>query len=116
MACRRIIKRELEPDEDEVIFETNIMKCETNETEMVGESGQYMFGIEMVTHNLEEKYDIDQIKNESVIDEPKSEKCIEEISEGPHNKFFDIQGEDMTCDSKPTLCFTTGPQDRTNLP
>ncbi|XP_074033707.1 uncharacterized protein isoform X2 [Leptinotarsa decemlineata] len=84
-------KRELESVEDEVVFETD-MKCET---EMVGESGEYdMFGIEMVTHNLEEKYDIDQIKSESVIDvyhEPKSEKCIEEISEGPQNKFLEIQ-------------------------
>ncbi|XP_074033831.1 uncharacterized protein isoform X2 [Leptinotarsa decemlineata] len=99
--CGGIIKRELESVGDEVIFETSIMKCETGETEMVGDSGKYdMFGIEMVTH-LDEKY-IDQIKCESVIDEPKSEKCIEEISEGPHNKFLDIQGEDMTHDSKPS--------------
>ncbi|XP_074033732.1 uncharacterized protein isoform X3 [Leptinotarsa decemlineata] len=100
-----IIKRELESVGDEVIFETNIMKCETGENEMVGETGKYdMFGREIVTHNLEEKH-IDQIKFESVIDvdyEPKSEKCIEEISEGHHNKFLDIQGEDMIHDSKPT--------------
>ncbi|XP_074033725.1 uncharacterized protein isoform X3 [Leptinotarsa decemlineata] len=84
------VKRELESAEDEVVFETD-MKCET---EMVSESGKYnMIGIEIVTHNLEEKY-IDQIKSEGVIDvyhEPKSEKCIEEISEGPQNKFLEIQ-------------------------
>ncbi|XP_023024600.1 uncharacterized protein isoform X2 [Leptinotarsa decemlineata] len=87
------VKRELESVKDEVVFETD-MKCET---EMVSESGKCdMFGIEMVTHNLEEKYDIDQIRSEGVIDvylEPKSEKCIEEISEGPQNKFFEIQGK-----------------------
>nr|XP_023023170.1 uncharacterized protein LOC111511387 [Leptinotarsa decemlineata] len=104
--CGRNIKRELESVGDEVIFETNIMKCETGETEMVGESGKYdMFGIEMVTNNLEEKYDIDQINCESVIEESKSEKCIEEISGGPLNEFLDIQGEDMTHDSKPTTDF-----------
>ncbi|XP_074033748.1 uncharacterized protein [Leptinotarsa decemlineata] len=85
------VKRELESVEDEVVFETD-MKCET---EMVSESGKYdIIGIEMVTHNLEEKYDIDQIKSEDVIDvyhEPKSEKCIEEISEVPQNKFLKIQ-------------------------
>ncbi|XP_074033827.1 uncharacterized protein isoform X4 [Leptinotarsa decemlineata] len=100
--CGMIIKKELESVGDEMVFETNIMKCETSETEMVPESGQYLFGIEMVTHNLEEKYEIDQIKTESVIDvyhEPKSEI---EISEGPHNKFLDEQDEDMTHDSKHT--------------
>nr|XP_023028593.1 zinc finger protein 69-like [Leptinotarsa decemlineata] len=104
--CGRKIKKQLESVGDEVVFETNIMKCETGETEMVGESEEYdMFGIEMVTHNLEEKYDIYQIKKEGVIDvyhEPKSVKCIEEIGEGPQNKFLDIQGEDMIHDSKPT--------------
>ncbi|XP_074033708.1 uncharacterized protein isoform X3 [Leptinotarsa decemlineata] len=88
-------KRELESVEDEVVFETIFIKCETSETEMVPESGKYdMFGIEMVTHNLEEKYDIDQIKSEGVSDvyhEPKLEKCIEETSEGPQNKFLEIQ-------------------------
>ncbi|XP_074033845.1 uncharacterized protein isoform X3 [Leptinotarsa decemlineata] len=92
--CGRIIKRELESLEDEVVFERNIMKCETSETEMVGESGKYdMFGSEMVTHYLEENCDIDQIKSENVIDvyhEPKSEKYGDEISEGPQNKFLDI--------------------------
>ncbi|XP_074033736.1 uncharacterized protein isoform X2 [Leptinotarsa decemlineata] len=104
--CVRKIKKELESVGDEVVFETNIMKCETGETEIVGESEEYdMFGIEMVTHNLEEKYDIYHIKKEGVIDvyhKPKSEKCIEEIGEGPQNKFLDIQGEDMIHDSKPT--------------
>ncbi|XP_074042028.1 uncharacterized protein isoform X2 [Leptinotarsa decemlineata] len=98
----RIIKRELESVGNEMVLETNIMKCETSETEMVPES---MFGIEMGTHNLEEKYDIDQIKNESVMDvyhEPKSEKCVEEIGEGPQNKFLYVQDEDMTHDSKNT--------------
>ncbi|XP_074042027.1 uncharacterized protein isoform X2 [Leptinotarsa decemlineata] len=79
--CGRNIKRELESVGDEVIFETNIMKCEAGESEMVSGSG---------------KYDIDQIKSESVIDvyqEPKSEKCIEEISEGTQNKFLDIQAD-----------------------
>nr|XP_023015522.1 uncharacterized protein LOC111505013 isoform X2 [Leptinotarsa decemlineata] len=92
--CGRIIKGELESVGDEVVFETIFMKCETSETEMVGESGNYMFGSEMVTHNFEEKYDIDQIKSENVIDvyhEPKSEKCIENISEGSQNEFLDIQ-------------------------
>ncbi|XP_074033745.1 uncharacterized protein [Leptinotarsa decemlineata] len=102
--CGGIIKREFESVGNELFFETN-MKCETSETEMVLESGGYMFGIEMVTHNLEEKYDIDQIESEGVSDvyhEPKSEKCIEEMSEGPHNKLLDIQGEDMTHDLKHT--------------
>ncbi|XP_074033817.1 uncharacterized protein [Leptinotarsa decemlineata] len=83
--------RELESLENDVVFGTNTMK---RETEMVGESGKYyMFGSEMVTHNLEEKYDIDQIKSENVIDvyyEPKSEKYGDEISESPQNKFLDI--------------------------
>ncbi|XP_074033710.1 uncharacterized protein isoform X5 [Leptinotarsa decemlineata] len=82
----RIIKRELEYDGDEMVFETNIMKCETSETEIVGESGQNMFGGSVTDIYLE----------------PKSEKCIEEISEDPQNEFLDIQGEDMTHDSKPT--------------
>ncbi|XP_074033860.1 uncharacterized protein isoform X3 [Leptinotarsa decemlineata] len=105
--CGGIIKRELECVGDVVVIETNVMKCET---ELVSESGKYdMFGTEMVTHNFEEKYDIDQIKSESVdvYHEPKSEKCIEEMNEGPQNKFLGIQGEEMTHDSKPTFCFTT---------
>ncbi|XP_074033715.1 uncharacterized protein isoform X4 [Leptinotarsa decemlineata] len=81
--CERIIKRELEYVGDEVVFETNIMKCET---EIVGESGQNMFGESVIGIYLELK----------------SEKCIEEISEDPQNEFLDIQGEDMTHDSKPT--------------
>ncbi|XP_074033803.1 uncharacterized protein [Leptinotarsa decemlineata] len=99
--CERIIERKLEFVGDEVVFETNI-KCET---EMVGESAKYeMSDSEIVTHNLEEKYDIDQIKSEHVIDvyhEPKSEKCIEEISEGPQNKFLEIQEQLQSSMSKP---------------
>ncbi|XP_074033833.1 uncharacterized protein isoform X2 [Leptinotarsa decemlineata] len=98
----KIIKRELESDK--VIFETNIMKCETSETEMVRECGKYdMFGSEMVTQNFQEKCDIDQIKGENVIGvyhEPKSEKCIEDISEGPQNEFLDIQGGPEECKKK----------------
>nr|XP_023013345.1 uncharacterized protein LOC111503305 [Leptinotarsa decemlineata] len=86
--CGIFIKRELESVGDEEVFERNIMKFEISETEMVSESGKYMIGSEMVTHNFEEKVDVDQIKSENVIDvyhEPKSEKSIGEITEGPQN-------------------------------
>ncbi|XP_074033798.1 uncharacterized protein isoform X2 [Leptinotarsa decemlineata] len=102
--CGIFIKRELESVGDEEVFEKNI-KCEISETEMVSESGK----CEMITHNFAEKDDMDQIKSEPVIDvyhEPKSEKCLEEISEGPQSKFRDIQVEDMTQNSKPIFCFT----------
>ncbi|XP_074042023.1 uncharacterized protein isoform X2 [Leptinotarsa decemlineata] len=86
--CGIFIKRELESVGDEEVFERNIMKFEISETEMVSESGKYMIGSEMVTHNFEEKVDMDQIKSEHVIDvyhEPKSEKSIGEITEGPQS-------------------------------